>query len=280
MGLTLDPDSRIQSVATPPAGSTRRRVRPHWLHVPFRPTRATPPGSDGLDDSAKTLAGHLVELRNRLVIAGFALVPGTILGFIFAGPIIHVLKAPLPSDAPLETLVLTGPFMINLQVALVTGVILAMPVILYEFWAFVSPGLSPQERSAARPWVPLALFFFALGVGVAYFILPYAAGFLYNFQTKDIHLLLTADGYFGFVTTLFLAFGVVMEFPIFLVLLSKMGIVTSQRLRGSRRMAVLGIVIFSALITPGADLVSPIVMAVVMYCLYELSIVMIRMGGH
>jgi sec-independent protein translocase protein TatC len=155
-----------------------------------------------------------------------------------------------------------------------------MPVILYEFWAFISPGLTPSERKAARPWVPMALVFFVVGVGVAYFILPYASGFLYGFQTQDIKLMLTADAYFGFVTTLFIAFGLVMEFPIVLVLLSKMGIVSSRQLRSSRRMAILGVTIFSALVTPGADLVSPVVMAVVMYGLYEASIVMIRFGGR
>ena len=128
--------------------------------------------------------------------------------------------------------------------------------------------------------MPVALVFFAAGVGLAYFILPYAAGFLYGFQTKHIQLLLTADAYFGFVTMLFLAFGLVMEFPIILVLLSKVGVVTSKKLRSSRRMAILGITVVSTLITPGADLVSPIVMAVTMYGLYEVSIVMIRMGGR
>jgi sec-independent protein translocase protein TatC len=155
-----------------------------------------------------------------------------------------------------------------------------MPVILYQFWRFISPGLTPRERSAARPWVPVALVFFACGVGLAYFILPYAAGFLYGFQTKQIQLLLTADAYFGFVTTLFLAFGLVMEFPIILVLLSKVGMITSKQLRSSRRMAILVITIVSTLITPGADFVSPIAMAVTMYGLYEVSIVMIRMGGR
>ena len=226
------------------------------------------------------LTAHLVELRNRLVISALSLVPGTLIGYVFADKLIEILKSPLPTKDPLETLSLTGPFMIHLQVALVVGVIFAMPVILFQFWRFISPGLTPQERAAARPWVPLAMVFFALGVGVAYFILPYASGFLYGFQTKDIHLLLTAENYFGFVTILFLAFGVVMEFPIVLVLLSKVGIVTSKRLRSSRRMAVLGIVIFSAVITPGADLVSPVVMAVTMYLLYEVSIVMIRLGGR
>jgi sec-independent protein translocase protein TatC len=170
--------------------------------------------------------------------------------------------------------------MIHLEVAVTVGVILAMPVILYQFWRYISPGLTPSERSAARPWVPAAMVFFALGVGVAYFILPYASGFLYGFQTKDIELMLTADAYFGFVTVLFIAFGVVMEFPIVLVLLSKVGIVSSKRLRSSRKMAVLGIVIFSECVTPGADFVSPIVMAVVMYGLYEVSIILIRLGGR
>ena len=121
--------------------------------------------------------------------------------------------------------------------------------------------------------------FFALGVGVAYFILPYATGFLFTFQSKDIHILLTADAYFGFVTTLFLAFGLIMEFPIVLVLLSKVGIITSKWLRKNRRGAILGIVVVSNLITPGADFVSPMVMSVVLYGLFEASIVMIRLGG-
>jgi sec-independent protein translocase protein TatC len=275
----MNPDASMDSVAAPAAGSVPRRFRPRWLRLPL-PRRNRPPQAPEPNRGEMTLTGHLVELRNRLFIAAFSLLPGTVIGFIFANPIIHVLKAPLPTDKPLVALGLTEPFMIQLQVALVVGVILAMPVILYEFWAYVSPGLSDRERSAARPWVPAALFFFAVGVGVAYFILPYASGFLYGFQTSDVTLMLTADAYFGFVTTLFLAFGLVMEFPIFLVLLSKMGIVTSQRLRNSRRMAVLGITIFSALITPGADLVSPIVMAVTMYTLYEASIVMIRLGGR
>jgi sec-independent protein translocase protein TatC len=241
------------------------------------PNRNAPPA---VEPAAMNLTAHLVELRNRLVISALSLLPGTLVGYVFADKLIEILKSPLPTKDPLETLSLTGPFMIHLQVALVVGVIFAMPVILFQFWRFISPGLTPQERSAARPWVPLAMVFFALGVGVAYFILPYASGFLYGFQTKDIHLLLTAENYFGFVTILFLAFGVVMEFPIVLVLLSKVGIVTSKRLRSSRRMAVLGIVIFSAVITPGADLVSPVVMAVTMYLLYEVSIVMIRLGGR
>jgi sec-independent protein translocase protein TatC len=273
----MDPDTQLQSVATPVAGPARRRLRPGWLRVPFRRGRDVPPKPE---PGEMSLSGHLIELRNRLVICALSLLPGTVLGFVFAGDLIHILKAPLPTTEPLIALGLTEPFMIDLQVAVVCGVIVAMPVILYQLWRFISPGLTPKERSAARPWVPLALLFFAIGVCLAYFILPYASGFLYGFQTKDIKLMLTADAYFGFVTVLFLAFGLVMEFPIVLVLLSKVGLITSRQLRSSRRMAILGITIVSAVITPGADLVSPIAMAVTMYGLYEVSIVMIRLGGR
>ena len=227
-----------------------------------------------------SLSGHLVELRNRIFISVASLIPGSILGFIFSGEIVHILIAPLPKGDHLVAFGLTEPFMIDMQIAVVCGVILAMPVILFQFWRFISPGLTPQERSTARPWVPLALAFFALGVGVAYFILPYAAGFLFTFQTQDIQLMLSASSYFGFISILFLAFGLVMEFPIVLVLLSKVGVVTSRGLRKSRRMAVLGIVVVSELITPGADFVSPSVMAVTLYGLYEVSIILIRLGGR
>jgi sec-independent protein translocase protein TatC len=249
--------------------------RPGWLRIPFRHRGDQSP----VEPETQSLMSHLTELRDRVFISIFSLVPGAIAGFVFSGQIIHILRAPLPTEEPLVVLGLTDAIMIQFQVAIVAGVIVGMPVILYQFWRYISPGLTPRERSMARPWVPVALAFFALGVGVAYFILPYATGFLYNFQSKDIHLMLTADAYFGFVTMLFLAFGLVMEFPIILVLLSKVGIVSSALLRRSRRKAILGVVIVSNLITPGADFVSPAVMSVTLYGLYEVSIVMIRMGG-
>ena len=270
----MDPDARMETAAASTAGSISRRARSRLLRVPFRRRKEPPKPADEM-----SLTGHLVELRNRLYISALSLVPGTVLGFVFAGNIIHFIVAPLPKGH-LVAFGLTEPFMIDMQVALTVGVITAMPVLLFQLWRFISPGLTDRERAAARPWVPLALAFFVLGVGVAYFILPYATGFLFTFQTEDIQLMLSAESYFGFITILFLAFGVVMEFPIVLVLLSMVGIVTSKKLSSSRRMAVLGIVIFSAIITPGADLVSPIVMAVVMYGLYEVSIVMIRLGGR
>ena len=128
--------------------------------------------------------------------------------------------------------------------------------------------------------MPIALVFFAIGVAVAWVILPFAVSFLLSFESADLTYLPTADAYFGFVGTLFLAFGLTMEFPIVLVLLSKVGIITSRRLRSSRRIVILGIAVFSAVVTPGGDLVSPTVLGVVMYLLYELAIILVKMGGR
>jgi len=263
--------SPIDPVAATAAGTVRR----NRFGLPFGGR-----GQAGLPPAEISIADHLVELRNRVFVSIASLLPGSVLGYVFSDELIHVLKAPLATDKPLIALGLTEPFMIKMQVALVVGLIVGMPVILLELWRFISPGLTPRERSAARPWVPVALVFFAIGVGLAYFILPYASGFLYGFQNPDLQLMLTADAYFGFVTVLFLAFGLVMEFPIVLVLLAKAGFISSAQLRHNRRRAILVITIVSTLITPGADFVSPIAMAVTMFVLYEVSIVMIRLGGR
>lgn len=271
----MDPNLNLQTVAAP-AAVPQPAAKPGRRWLPFRRRKPDPQ----VDTSAMPLSAHLIELRNRVFIAAFSLVPGTIVGFVFSKEIIHVLKSPLPTERPLMALGLTEPFMIDLQVAVVCGAILAMPVILFQLWRFISPGLTPGERSAARPWVPLALLFFSVGVGLAYFILPYATRFLYSFESADVQLMLTAEQYFGFVTTMFLTFGLVMEYPIILVLLSKVGMITSKQLRGSRRMAILICTVVSALVTPGGDIVSPLALAATMYGLFEVSILMIRLGGH
>ncbi len=240
------------------------------------PAPAAPKG----EEKVMSLVDHLSELRRRLFITILAVVIGSIAGFTQVDRIIKILKAPLGTDKPLIVLGPTDAFFINMKIAIAVGLILGMPVLLYELWAFISPGLTAQERKVARPWVPLALVFFCVGVGVAYFILPYASAFLLSFQSPELQVMIAADRYFDFVTTLFLAFGLVMEFPMVLVLLSKVGIVTSKRLTSSRRMVILGITVFSAVITPGGDLVSPIAMAITMYVLFELSIVLVRAGGR
>jgi len=238
--------------------------------APADPTRA--PGEMSLVD-------HLTELRNRLVKVFIAVGLASIVGFLLGDQIVAILKAPLPGAKPLFFTGIGDAFTIKLKIAIVVGIIIAMPVILWQVWAFISPGLTPSERRVVRPWLPLAMVFFALGTAIAYIVLPYAAGFLIGFETPDLQALITAGEYFDFVTTMFLAFGLIMEFPIILFGLSRVGIVTSQRLSGARRPAILGIAIFAAVITPGTDMVSPIVLGLTMYLLFEGTIFFIRRTG-
>lgn len=232
------------------------------------------------DDTAMSLVDHLGELRTRLFRSILAVAVGAVLGFAVSDQAISVLRGAIPSESPLFFTGLGDAFVIKVKIAIVIGIVLAMPVLLYQVWSFVSPGLTPAERRSARPWIPVALLFFALGVAIAFFVLPFAAGFLLSFTSADLQPLITAGSYFDFVTTMFLAFGLVMEFPILLVGLSRVGIITSQRLTASRRFVILGIAIFSAVATPGGDLVSPFVLGGTMYLLFELTVLFIRRGGR
>ena len=246
--------------------------------VPPAPPRVTAPAVS--DETVMSLVDHLSELRRRIGISLLAVAIGSVIGFYFAPQLISILKAPLNLGKPLVYTGLGDAFFINLKIAIVVGFVLAMPVLVWQLWAFISPGLTREERRMARPWAPLALAFFVIGVVVAYVILPFASTFLLSFSSPDLQPLITASEYFGFVTTLCLAFGLVMEYPIVLVLLAKVGIITSARLRSSRRVVILAIAIISAVVTPGGDPISPTVLGVTMYLLYEFSIVLIRVGGR
>jgi len=246
---------------------------------PAAPEPAAPSPPPAADGAVMPLFDHLAELRRRIAIALLAVALGTVVGFVLGPRIIEVLKAPY-GDAPLLLLAPGEGFFITLKVAIATGIVLGMPVILFELWRFISPGLTAEERRIARPWVPLALVFFVGGVAVAYFVLPFAIAFLSSFGTGELQNAWTADGYFGFVATMFIGFGLVMEYPIVLVLLSKVGIITSARLKASRRYVVIIFAVVAAVATPGGDVISPLVLGLTMYVLYELSILLVRAGGR
>ena len=238
--------------------------------------RAANPAQAG----AMPLTGHLAELRNRILWSALAIAIGGSIGFAWGGQIIELLREQLPAGTKLIQIELGDGFAIRIQIALVVGVILAMPVLLWHVWRFVAPGLTGGERRAVLPWIPAALVFFALGVSIAYVILPFAATFLLSFVPEGVDKTINMRSYFDFMSTLFLAFGVLMEFPILLVGLSRVGIVTSERLRRSRRVVILGIAVFSAVVTPGGDLVSPAVLGFTLYVLFEGTILFIRRTGR
>ena len=259
------------------ADALRDATRPG---VPATPEPTPPPPATAPDGSVMSLVDHLGELRTRLfrVDPGGRDRRGHRLHAGYAGP-----KLPAWTSLPDGTAQTLGPgdgFAIQLRISLIIGIILAMPVILYQVWAFVAPGLTQAERKTVRPWIPLALVFFAMGVGIAYLVLPYALSFLFSFNDERLVENVAAGPFFDFVTTTFLAFGLVMEFPILLVGLSRVGIVTSDRLRQVRRYVILAIAIFSAVATPGGDLVSPFVLGGTMYLLYELTVLFIKRTGR
>jgi len=250
--------------------------------VPERlPTPPSPAPGAGAPEAEKvmSLVDHLGELRTRLVRSIIAVAVGSAIGFYAAPRVRATLIQLLPSDQ-VQALGPGDAFAITLRISVVIGIILAMPVLLYQLWAFVAPGLTAGERRTLRPWVPLALGFFALGVAIAWFVLPFAITFLLQFSDEYLTAdQLAAVPYFDFVTTMFLAFGLVMEFPIVLYALSRVGIATSARLGASRRIVILVIAVFAALATPGGDIVSPIILGGTMYGLFELTVVAIRRSG-
>jgi sec-independent protein translocase protein TatC len=243
------------------------------------PSEPPPPPQVTADPSVMTLVDHLSELRWRLFKSLLAIALGMTVGFLASAEVVSLLAAPIPGDEPLFFTGLGDAFAIRLKIAFVIGIILAMPVLLYQGWAFIAPGLTASERRTARPWIPLALLFFVLGVAIAYVVLPFAASFLLGFTTPDLQPLITAGSYFEFVTTMFLAFGLVMEFPIVLYGLSRVGIATSARLSRARPYVILVIAVAAAVLTPGTDLVSPLILGVSMYILFELTLFVIKRTG-
>ena len=239
-----------------------------------------PTGDAGMpEESVMTLVDHLSELRDRLVKCIVVIAIGTAIGFYFAPVVRNFLLEPLPNG---QAQVL-GPgdgFAIQLRIAVVIGIIIAMPVLLYQIWAFIAPGLTSAERRTVRPWIPLALVFFGIGVALARFVLPFAVNFLLSFTDDKLVANIAAGPYFDFVTTMFLAFGLVMEFPILMFGLSRVGILTSERLSFYRRYVVLGIAVIAAVITPGTDIVSPLVLGLTMYVLFEVTVQVIKRTGR
>jgi sec-independent protein translocase protein TatC len=245
-----------------------------------RPGTTAPPEEDGV----MSLVDHLAELRRRLFISILAVVLGGAVGFYFAADVQKLLLQPFLASNPgsvVQFLTVSGGFFLYVKISLVFGIVIGLPVIVYEVWQFVAPGLTQRERRAALPWIPAAILFFALGVIVAYVTMPYAIQFLTGFTTPGYtESRPSAEAYFGFVTNMFLIFGAVMEFPIALVFLSKLGILSVELLKKSRRMVILGIVVFAVVVTPGGDPISPIVMASVMYALFEFTIFMLSRGEN
>jgi sec-independent protein translocase protein TatC len=228
-----------------------------------------------------TLLEHLEELRRRLIISVVAVVIGAVVGFVLAEPVLALLRGPLPDEgADLIVTRVTDAFAVRLKIAGFVGIALAMPVIVFETWRFVTPGLTKRERRIVWPLLIVALLLFALGVGIGYLVIPYAVEFLLSLNFEGVPALLQLTEYVGLVTTMMIVFGIVFEFPILLVALARVGVLDRRRLARGRRWAVLGIVLFAIVATPGGDPISPLILSSVMYLLYEAALIVVRLSGR
>jgi sec-independent protein translocase protein TatC len=254
--------------------------------APAEAATATEPEEDG---ATMTLVEHLEELRHRLMMAAIAIIIGSVIAFIFRQQILQFLLTPLPADADalvhtsgVPKLAVTGvaeAFTVYLKVSVAMGIIVASPVLLYEVWAFISPGLTRRERRYVKPFVSIGLILFVAGIAVGFLVLRYPVNWLIDFGKANFLELVTADNYFTFVAFFLLAFGITFELPLVLTFLSQIGVLSSQTLRKKRPIALVILWILSTVITPGADPYSPVIIGVSLTILYELSVLLIRFTG-
>jgi sec-independent protein translocase protein TatC len=220
---------------------------------------------------------HLEELRWRIIYSLVALVAATGFGFWLAMrlDLLAWLKKPLDpyiEGDQLIALSITDPFMITFKLALTLGFVLSAPVMVYQVWAFLAPALTRKERRAIIPALYMGVLLFSAGVAMAYFyVLPLAAQFLAGFQTDSLRLAITGSAYFGFVLRLLVAFGLVFQLPVVILILATLGLTSSRFLSAQRRYAYAIMTVGAALITPG-DVTSTILMMGPLWVLYEVSI--------
>lgn len=225
-----------------------------------------------------TILEHLVELRNRLFRASIALLVGVGIGLAFYQQLFDLVARPYLEvfpDGSLQAIRAAEPFSVAMRVAGFAGFVLASPVIFYQLWAFVAPGLTKRERRWTLPIVAALVVLFTTGVVFSYSILPRALEVLGGFL--DVEYQPAIGEYVSFALRFLLVFGLTFEFPVFLFAGAAAGFVSSQRLRSGRRWAVLIIVIVAAAATPTGDAFTLFVLAGPLYALYEVTILLIRL---
>jgi sec-independent protein translocase protein TatC len=238
-----------------------------------------------------TLIEHLRELRHRLIMCLWALAVGAVAGYFLYEPAMRLIQEPYcdflrdnPDKAPFASsgcsLVFLGAidgFLITIKVIIFLALVIALPILLYQLWAFIVPGLTARERRWAIPFVAMSVVLFLLGGLIAYLTLPKALGFLLGVGGDFVNPLLTVDKYVGFVIFTILAFGLGFEFPILLISLTAAGVLSSETMRKHRRYVILGLAIFAAIITPSPDPISMLALLVPLTLFYEGAIIISRL---
>ena len=233
--------------------------------------------------SQDTFISHLVELRTRLLRAVVAMLAVFIVLFIYPGPsaIYDVLAQPMLASLPEGTrMIATGvitPFMVPIKVTMLAAFVIALPVVLYQAWAFVAPGLYKHEQRLALPLIASSTALFLLGMAFCYFfVFRTVFHFIAGFAPESITPAPDIEAYVSFVITMFIAFGVTFEVPVVVVLLVKTGIVTVQKLREARGYVIVGAFVIAAVVTP-PDVISQFMLAAPLCLLYEVGLLIGKM---
>ena len=234
---------------------------------------------DELEGTEAPFVSHLIELRDRLIHAVIAIAVAFAVLCFWPGPagLYDLLAAPLVAHLPKgATLIATNvisPVLVPLKITLMAAFMVALPVVLYQLWAFVAPGLYSHEKRLVLPLVISSTVLFILGVAFCYFlVIPGMSRFIQSFAPTSITAAPDIEQYFGFVLTLFLVFGISFEVPIAVIVLARMGIVTIDQLRKVRGYFVVGAFIVAAVVTP-PDVISQLALAIPMVILYEIGII-------
>ena len=227
------------------------------------------------NDVEMSFLDHLEELRWRLIYAAIGIVVGAIAAWIFIDPLVELvlLKPARDSGAILQNLRPFGQLFLFIQVAIIVGVVVSLPNLFYQLWKFISPALKSSERKYILAIVIFSSICFLAGIAFAYFVmLPLALKFAAQFGTESIKNEFAIDEYMSIIISVMLAAGCVFELPMISFFLSKLGILTPAFMKKYRRHAIVIILVLAAILTPGADPVSQVILAVPLVLLYELSI--------
>ena len=226
---------------------------------------------------------HLEELRWRILWSVLALIVASVVGFVLVDRMnaMQLLIRPIEpflDGGKLKYLSPTDPFFVTIKLALITGLVLSSPIMVYQAWAFLAPALLPSEKRVIVPALYMGVVLFIVGVVMSYrLVLPMTLKFTMSFQTEFLDQSIVIGPYMAMVTRLLLAFGVVFELPVVILILSALGLVTPEFLASKRRHAIAGITVLAAVLTPGDVITVTLMMMAPLVLLYEFSIVLSRL---
>jgi|DewCreStandDraft_1066081.scaffolds.fasta_scaffold01771_12 sec-independent protein translocase protein TatC len=242
-------------------------------------TTETPEDDQPVDDVQMTIFEHLEELRRRLMICLIALGVATGASFLFTKQVFDLLKRPAPPNFQPVFIEMTEMFVTYFKVALLTGVTLAMPVIVYQAFRFVAPALTRREKRYLLIVSPFVALFFALGILFGYFVtLPFAITYLLTFGTDVATPAIKIGNYISFVTTILFWMGLSFELPVVIWFLARLRVVRAEQLVRVRKYVILVIFIIAAIITPTPDPLNQTLIAVPLWLLYELGVLLARLA--